>query len=163
MVLHVLHQLGGEDAPVSASTRIVVGVSGTASGRAALQQAIHTAKDRDATLELVRVWRDVGRVFGMTRDEALLLSASQGQDRAVLSDAEDLVHMVAPELSCFSFFERGDVYHALLRRSAGADLLVLGGGDAHTGSAAIAAWFEKHSGVPVVTVHPPARRSPVVS
>jgi len=138
----------------AAAPPIVVGISGTASGRAALSYAVAVAADRGATLHLVRVWRDIDRLFSMTLDEARELSDGQRKERQLLEDSRLAVGLLAPDLRCTTEFVRGDLYSDLLNRSEGADLLVLGAGDPEGTSHLIGEWFRRHATCPVVLVNP---------
>lgn len=131
-----------------AQQRIVVGVSDSPSGRAALQAGIALAVERDATLELVRVWRDVGRLFSLSLHEARLLTESQRRDQEFLDECVTVVRLVAPAVPCTGFLTRGELYDDLLERCTGADLLVLGAGDGGN-SHLIGEWFARHAPCPV--------------
>jgi nucleotide-binding universal stress UspA family protein len=132
--------------------RIVLGVSGTPSGSAALSYAVQVATERDATLELVRVWRDIDRLFSLTVDEARLLSDGQRTERELLEESRLAVSLASPGLRCTTEFLRGDLYADLLNRSEGADLLVLGAGDPEGTSHLVGEWFRRHATCPVALV-----------
>ena len=145
---------------VAKSTRrVVVGVADTPSGRAAFHAAVLAAQQRGATLELVRVWRDIDRLFSMTLSETRRLSDSQRHDRQLLDDFRQAVALVAPDLPCTGELLRGDLYEDLLHRSEGADLLVLGAGDESNSSHLIGEWFRRHATCPVQLVQPEAEPS----
>ena len=134
--------------------RIVVGVSDSPSGRAALHTGVALARERGADLELVRVWRDVGRLLSLPWREASLLSDSQRRDQELLDECLLTVRLLAPEVSCTVRLTRGELYDDLCAACRGADLLVVGVGDPQGSSHLIGEWFVKHAPCPVLLVEP---------
>lgn len=133
---------------------IVVGVSGSPSGSAALSQAIQVATEQGAHLKLVRVWRDIDRLFSLTLAEARQLSETQRLDRQLLEEARTAVGLVSPAVPCTAELLRGDLYSDLLHLTESADLLVLGAGDPAGTSHLIGEWFRRHASCPVQLVAP---------
>lgn len=104
---------------------IVVGVSGSSASAAALRWAAEEARKRRARLRVVRAWTPPIRLApyaaaGMTPDEARAAA-----DRE-LADAMLAAFGPAPPGHVTAELAEGAAERALVDRSAGADLLVLG-------------------------------------
>jgi hypothetical protein len=85
----------GEE-PSAPASRVVVGVSASRSGLAALRVAVHEAVARNATLHLVRVWRDVGWLFSMTAADIMGMRDRERADGLVLALAVEAAHAIDP-------------------------------------------------------------------
>ena len=116
------------DAPQARGSRVVVGVDGSAGARAALRFAIEDAVRRGVPVEAVtshrppEAWMDFDAVGGFDHDEA----ATEAVERTERFIA-DVLHEVAephPEIHVTAVL--GSAADALIRESAGADLLVVG-------------------------------------
>jgi nucleotide-binding universal stress UspA family protein len=116
------------DAPQARGSRVVVGVDGSAGARAALRFAIEDAVRRGVPVEAVtshrppEAWMDFDAVGGFDHDEA----AAEAVERTERFIA-DVLHEVAephPEIHVTAVL--GSAADALIRESAGADLLVVG-------------------------------------
>jgi nucleotide-binding universal stress UspA family protein len=111
--------------------RIVVGVDGTARGRAALRWALREAVIRSAAIRALYVWDDVAR--GSTAGAVLVTpdsertaadqaaSTLQIEVKAALGDIPE-----ASDVPVTAIAVRGSAREALLGEAAQADLLVLG-------------------------------------
>ena len=140
-------------AGVAAQPRIVLGVSDSAAGRAALNVAVDIAMRRQLPLHLVRVWHDVDWfLFAATNAMDLLVADENGErDRFATICAHAMNR--APHLRLSWELIPGDVYSTLLQRTTGADLLVLGT-NAPSGSdtGRLASWFIERAKCPVIVV-----------
>ncbi len=137
--------------------RVVVGVAPSAAGRAAVRFAARTAADQEATLDLVRVWRDVDWFFSMTVADVRALADGERADRALLQEAVELARATAPTVAVVEDFASGDLYDDLLARTADAVMLVLGADDPTNPEAAAGSiddWFHRHAHCPVIVVDP---------
>jgi hypothetical protein len=143
-----------EGHPVPAP-RIVVGVSDSESGLAALGYAMREARTRGAAVHLVRVWRDIGWLFSATAAGIMGLRERERADGLLLALATEAAHAVAPDVHVIPEFVPGNLYTELQRRAEGADLLVIGWGDDDDPAGhVIANWLEEHAPCPVVVVAP---------
>jgi hypothetical protein len=141
--------------PPARAPRILVGVSDSESGLAALAYAMREARARGASVHLVRVWRDIGWLFSATAAGVMGLRERERADGLVLALAAEAAHAVEPDVHVVPEFVPGDLYTELRRRTHGAELLVIGwGDDDDPDDHAIANWFEKHAACPVVVVAP---------
>lgn len=132
--------------------RVVVGVSNSASGQAALRRGVREARDRGAALHLVRAWRDVDRLFSMTAAEVRDLPAAQSREAAVLSDAYREARRLDRTLRIQADLVAADVYPALSKAAQAAAVLVMGAGSAAAHSSHLGEWFQQHASCPVVIV-----------
>jgi len=139
----------------AARARVVVAVSDSPSGQAALRYAVGEAVRRNASLHLVRVWREIGRLYSLSRSEASRLHADERAEEAVLAHAVDRARSIAPELAVVFDFIPGDLYRALEAAARGADLVVVGAGSPEHSSYLIGRWCERHLHVPVSVVPAP--------
>lgn len=89
--------------------RVVLGVSGSDAGRAALAVAVHEARTRQAALHMVRVWTDVAWLPSMTRDDASRLPAAESADQQLLASAVATVRALAPDLDVIPEFAAGEL------------------------------------------------------
>jgi hypothetical protein len=143
--------------PMARKPRIVVGVADSESGLAALAYAVREARARDASVHLVRVWRDVGWLFSATAAGMIGLRERERADGLVLAIAAEAARSAAPSVHVIAEFVPGDLYTELQARTEGAELLVVGwGDDDDPDDHLIAQWFEEHAACPVVVV--PSRR-----
>lgn len=132
--------------------RIVVAVSESPSGCAALRRAIAEARSRGGVLHLVRACRDVDGFLSMTRTQAAELPASQRESQQILIRAERIVNDTDADLPFRSDFVKGDVYTALERRCVGADLLIMGRGAPDSSTRFFGEWFQRQAACPVTLV-----------
>src|SRR5579875_1295127 len=108
--------------------RVVVGVSTSESGRAALRAGVDEARRRHSALVLVRAWRDIDRVFSMTSAEVRDLPLSRARENELLDDAVAAARALDGTLAVTGVLVAADVYPALLDAAAGAEVLVVGAG-----------------------------------
>jgi nucleotide-binding universal stress UspA family protein len=113
------------DVPPPEVRRIVVGVDGSDTARAALAWAADAARDHRARLEVVHAWHPTGVIppdpYVMTALDGLEQAAQEILDDAVASvDPGDLVDVVDATLVV------GGAGRAVLDAAEGADLVVVG-------------------------------------
>lgn len=142
----------------AAQPRIVLGVSDSAAGRAALNVAVDIAMRRQLPLHLVRVWHDVDWFLPASTDAMDLLVADEHGERNTLAAICAQAMNRAPHLRLSWELIPGDVHSILLQRTTGADLLVLGT-HATNGSATgrLGPWFIERAKCPVIVVDPAER------
>lgn len=131
--------------------RVVVGVSGSRAGQAALRAAIDEARRRHVPLHLVRVWRELDWLPSATWAETAVLRETEHADRALLTAVTALARYLAPDLAITTEFTEGDVYEVLEARAADASLLVVGA-RADNDPGPIGRWLGKHVPAPVRVV-----------
>jgi nucleotide-binding universal stress UspA family protein len=143
--------------------KIVVGVDGSASSKAALAWAVRQAELTGATVEAVIAWHRPAMVGGVpfAPIEALDTTDYAGFASKVLSDA--VADTVPPDtlVAVSSAVRAGSPAQELLDASEGADLLVLGsrghGGFAGALLGSVGEACVHHARCPVVIVRDPAR------
>ncbi len=103
--------------------RIVVGVDGSPSAQRALDWAVGEAQRTGASLHLVSAW-----VFPMALGYAFTTTVRQVEDaaQAIIDEGIAHVHEVAPEVPVSGETTEQTPAPALVKASAGADLLVVG-------------------------------------
>jgi nucleotide-binding universal stress UspA family protein len=144
--------------------RIVVGVDGSETSRAALRWAAAEARTRHAELHVVHAWdvQSLGAGVGITPGRRPT-AAPEGQHQA----AQQLVTEVVKEelgdqddLNLRAGIGRGSAASVLLEAAQGADLLVVGsrglGGFAGLLLGSVSTKMANHSPCPVVIVRPAA-------
>ncbi|GAA3222943.1 universal stress protein [Nonomuraea helvata] len=128
---------------------IVVGVDGSECARAAMEWAVADARRRRLPLKAVHVCERISRGFDSRKYCLGVLEAAADSARAVSADVE-----VSTELA------EGNVVDVLIRQSASADSLVLGGrgsgGFAELVLGSVGLAVAGHAGGPVVIVRGPA-------
>jgi nucleotide-binding universal stress UspA family protein len=132
-----------------AAPRIVVGISDTDSGHAALDRALEEAALRGASLHLVRVWRDLGGRFSAGPEER---RDRERADGLALVRAAETAHTRAHGLHVIPEFVPGDLQAVLRDRARGADLLVVGAGEGAVTPHLISEWFQQRLACPVLVV-----------
>lgn len=142
------------------SNRIVVGVSETPGGTAALLFAAAEAVHRDAELVAVRSWS--AREWRLAASAALPLTspdAWESAERTVLDESVSLIRDLYPELKVRTVLSRTPTEIALEQESLGAVMLVLGCRRADDSRlprlGPIASWAAHHFDCPVVVVGNP--------
>lgn len=142
------------------SNRIVVGVSETTGGTAALLFAAAEAIHRDAELVAVRSWS--AREWRLAAAAALPISSPElweTQERTVLEDCVREIRDVYPDLKIRTVLSRTPTEIALEQESLGALMLVLGCRRADDSRlprlGPIASWAANHFDCPVVVVGNP--------
>lgn len=138
------------DAPTDA--RVLAGVSDSPSGRAALAVAVREAQALNASLHLVRVWREAGWLWSMTAADVAGLARDECADAQLLARAASTARAAAPDLHVVTDFVPGDLYSLLLSLCHGAELLVVGSADEASSDRLISEWFVQRSSCPVVVV-----------
>jgi nucleotide-binding universal stress UspA family protein len=104
--------------------RIVVGVDGSESSKAALRWAIRQAKLTDSTVDAVTAWRyPTGYGWAPVDDSTLDV---EGDAKTALTEALNEVSGLYPEVSVRPLVTEGHAADVLLRAAKGADLLVVG-------------------------------------
>ncbi len=133
--------------------RIVVGVDGSVGSDKALEWSIAEANRSPATLELVTAWMfpmALGYVFAKTPDKERQ-EVQRIADRAACHVTE-----VAPEIVVRSILSEAEAGPALVKLSAGADLLVVGarglGALRELLLGSVGAYCARHAPCPVVIV-----------
>jgi nucleotide-binding universal stress UspA family protein len=135
---------------------VVVGLSGSPAGRAALEFAANYAAEHGIALHCVRVWRDLDWFPSAGADAipALIRAEHHGQD--LLLNATTTLQSSHPGLALTGEFAPGDVYSVLQARSSDAALLVVGGspaGDAQDDvKGPIGAWLSEHARCAVAVI-----------
>ena len=146
-----------EDDSVSAGfaalPRIVLGVSDSAAGRAALNVAVDIAVRRRLPLHLVRVWHDVDWFLPASTDPMDVLVADEHGERDTFARICAQAMNRAPHLRLSWELIPGDVYATLLQRTSGADLLVLGTNATYgSDTGRLGSWFIERAKCPVIVV-----------
>jgi nucleotide-binding universal stress UspA family protein len=131
---------------------VVLGVSGSAAGRAALKVAVREAAARHVPLHMVRIWEDVAWFPSMTMDSVATMEASEHAGSVTLDEAVTLARDLDPEVTVVPEAPAGELFELLLNRSLGADLLVLGSEFEKPQSDDLDNWFVTHAECPVVAV-----------
>jgi nucleotide-binding universal stress UspA family protein len=142
------------------SNRVVVGVSDSAGGAAALLFAAGEAARRDAELVAVRSWS--AREWRLAAAAALPISSPElweREERAVLDDCVREIRDLYPELKVRAVLSRTPTEIALEQESLGAVMLVLGCRRADDSRVQrlgpISSWAAHHFDCPVVVVGNP--------
>jgi nucleotide-binding universal stress UspA family protein len=107
-------------------SRIVVGIDGSAEGRAALAWAVDEATRRGTQLELVHAWRPIVRTMGGEGAEADAVVAARTHGNELLSAAYGQAQGSAPQLVLSKRLESGRPSAVLLDAASGARMLVVG-------------------------------------
>ena len=144
--------------------RLVVGVDGADPSLDALRWTLAEAALRGATVEAVRVWQYPPLTYlpGVTAPPAFAHDQLEAEARALLGEAVDVVVAEdATRVPVEQLLMEGGPVDALLQRSRGADLLVVGhrgrGGFRELLLGSVAHQCSSHAACPVVIVRP---RSP---
>ena len=147
--------------PQSRGHRVVVGVDGSAGARAALRFAVEDAVRRGVPVEAVvahmppEAWMDFDAVGGFQYDEA----EAAARQRAETTIAEVLRDVPEPHPEIHVTAVVGSAADALIRESAGADLLVVGsrghGGFSSMLLGSTSMQCALHAECPVTVVHSP--------
>ena len=147
--------------------RIVVGVSDSQGGAAALRFAAAEALRRRAELVAVRSWS--AREWRLAAAAALPISSPdlwESQERTVLEDCVGPIRRVYPDVEIRSVLSCTPTEIALEQQSEGAAMLVLGcrrtDDSRFPRLGPIASWAAHHFDCPVVIVGSPSRSSSVV-
>jgi nucleotide-binding universal stress UspA family protein len=104
--------------------RIVVGVDGSESSRAALRWAIRQAKLTGVSVDAVIAWRYPSMYGWEPGDDSMV--DLEGEARKVLVDALNEVSGLEPEVTVRPVAAEGHAADVLLRAARGAELLVVG-------------------------------------
>jgi nucleotide-binding universal stress UspA family protein len=154
-------QNGWVDEPQTQGPRVVVGVDGSAGARAALRFAVEDALRRGVPVEAVishrppEAWMDFDAVGGFQYDRA----EAEAVERAGTYVAEVLREVPEPHPVIHVTAVLGSAADALIRESAGADLLVVGsrghGGFTSMLLGSTSMQCALHASCPVTVVHSP--------
>ena len=149
------------DQPQARGPRVVVGVDGSAGARAALRFAVEDAVRRGVPVEAVvshrppEAWMDFDAVGGFEYDKA----AAAAVERTEAFIAEVLREVPEPHPQIHVTAVLGSAADALIRESAGADLLVVGsrghGGFSSMLLGSTSMQCALHAPCPVTVVHSP--------
>ncbi|SDO20848.1 universal stress protein [Geodermatophilus sp. DSM 45219] len=149
------------DRPQAGGPRVVVGVDGSAGARAALRFAIEDAVRRDVPVEAViahrppEAWMDFDALGGFDQERA----EADAVQRAETLIAEVLRDVPEPHPVIHVTAVLGAAADALIRESAGADLLVVGsrghGGFSSMLLGSTSMHCALHAPCPVTVVHSP--------
>jgi hypothetical protein len=120
-----------------AATQVLVGVTDSRSGRAALRMAAELARTCALPLHLLRVGSNV---------------AAEAHDRVLLDDAAALARYVTPSVPVVGEFALGDIYDILLDRTRQAHTLVLGAAEGDGVPGLIGRWCLEQARCPVLVV-----------
>ncbi len=135
------------------STRIVVGVDGFESSKAALRWAIHQAKLTGGVVEAVTAWQ-VPAGSGLI--PAADMPDYQDDARMVLTEAITEMCMVDPDVEVRPRVVQGRAAQVLVDAAEGADLLVVGcrghGGLAGALLGSVGQYCVHHAPCPVVVI-----------
>ena len=131
---------------------VVLGVSASAAGRAALTVAVREAAARHVPLRLVRIWADLAWFPSMTLDSFATMAAGEKAGSAMLDEAVRMARDLDPRVSVVPEAPAGELYDVLLERANGADLLVLGAEHDEAEADDVDSWFAQHARCPVVAV-----------
>jgi nucleotide-binding universal stress UspA family protein len=134
---------------------VIVAVSASPSGQAALCSGLREARRRGARLHLIRVWRDIDRFYPMTGAEAATLRGQERAEQTILADAVKRAKQLDPALEVSAELVPGDLCSAIAAVAENAQFLVVGAGRSASGSASIGQWFERHSPCPVLIADAP--------
>jgi len=129
---------------------VVVGVPDSGAD-ALIPLAVSRARQYDAAIDLVRVWRTVDWLLSAPASEVPALSVDEKRDQALLDRTVRRLHKLAPDVAVLVDFAPGDLYTQLLDRTRGASVLILG--DDLEQTASIAAWYLEHAFCPVLVVN----------
>lgn len=105
--------------------RIVVGVDGSDSSKAALRWAIEQAKATGATIDAVTAWW-MPSSYGIAPFTGSVDIDLEGESRKLLSDSITEVGGLEPEVPVRPIVSQGHAADVLLRAAEDADLLVVG-------------------------------------
>jgi len=152
------------DQPQARGPRVVVGVDGSAGARAALRFAVEDAVRRGVPVEAViahrppEAWMDFDAIGDFQYDEA----EAAARQRAETTIAEVLREVPEPHPEIHVTAVLGSAADALIRESAGADLLVVGsrghGGFSSMLLGSTSMQCALHAECPVTVVHSPEAR-----
>ena len=135
----------------AARRRVVVGVSDSPAGRAALHVAIDIAARGRRPLHLVRVWRDVDWFMSAPMNAMDILVADEHAEQRMFAQACAEARQTGVEVT--GEFVPGDLYTSLQERTEGAELLVIGTSGAEgENSGLLTRWFTDNSHCPVIVV-----------
>ena len=154
-------QMERVEEPQAHGRRVVVGVDGSAGARAALRFALQDAARRDVPVEAViaytppEAWMDFDGLGTFQHDKAEAAAVEQAQ--AVI--AEELRELPEPHPVVHVTAVLGSAADALIRESAGAELLVVGsrghGGFSSMLLGSTSMQCVQHAPCPVTVVHSP--------
>jgi nucleotide-binding universal stress UspA family protein len=105
--------------------RIVVGVDGSPSSRAALRWAIHQAKLTGATIDAVTAWR-MPASYAWTQDGVTGIGDYPAEAQRILTAAINELAGVDTDVKIRPLVEEGHPAQVLVEAAHGADLLVVG-------------------------------------
>jgi Universal stress protein family len=125
--------------------RVVVGVSRSGGGLAALRAGVTYARTLGVELHLIRVWQDVDWLFSATAAQASALVSSEASDHALLIAAADTAHALDPGVAVSAEFIAGNVFADLPAILRSTDLLVVGSPQNETTDTPMADWFARHT------------------
>ena len=130
---------------------VVVCVSESASGQAALRVAAHEAASRHCPLLVLRVWREVGWLFSMTCEDAAHTPAWYRAEQRLMADAVATVRTCAPDVEVFQKCVGGDL-HSIVADETRQALVVVVGSSRHAPYSGLGPWLRHHVTCPVVIV-----------
>ena len=134
--------------------RIVVGVDGSESSKAALRWAIRQAKLTGAAVDAVLAWR-YPSTYGLAPMAGSVIDL-EGDARKALIDSLNEVSALEPDVTVHPLVSEGHPAEVLVRAANDADLLVVGSrghgafASAMTGSVSVACVLHSHCPVLVV-------------
>jgi hypothetical protein len=128
---------------------VLIGVP-DAGADALIPTAISRARQHEAAIDVVRVWRTVDWLLSAPASEVGGFARDEERDESLLERAVGKVRELAPDVQVLVDFAPGDLYTQLLERTRGASVLVVG--DDLGQDASIAAWYLEHAFCPVAVV-----------
>jgi nucleotide-binding universal stress UspA family protein len=134
--------------------RIVVGVDGSESSKAALRWAIRQAKLTDSTVDAVTAWRYPSTYGWAPVDDDV--ADLPGEAKNALTEALNELGGLYPEVPVRPLVTEGHAAEALLHAAKGADLLVVGsrghGGFASAMLGSVSMYCVLHARCPVLVL-----------
>jgi nucleotide-binding universal stress UspA family protein len=142
----------------SAAWRIVVGVDGSASSKAALRWAVAQAERTDATVQVVVAWHYPAMIGGYGFAPVSVMEAANFDEIASKTAAETIAEVVDPvsPVRVETWVREGNPAEVLIEAAEGADLLVVGsrGHGGFTGAllGSVSQHCVQHAPCPIVIV-----------
>jgi nucleotide-binding universal stress UspA family protein len=133
---------------------VLVGISDTPSGRAAVDAAARIARQERAPLALVRVWRDVDWFLSAEERTAEELARDLCAEQRLFAASCAHARTVAPDVDVRGELAPGSIFGVLLERTDHARRLVLGTSGSESEPGDVSSWYLDHARCPVTVVAP---------
>ncbi len=131
---------------------VLVGVSDSAAGKAAIRLAMREAASRACGVHLVRVWRDVCWLPSMTRADAARMPEWERSDKRILAIATAVARRSEPAVEVTAEWLPGDLYAIMQAAARRARLVVVGASGPGDSRSDLGAWLQHNVRTPVVVV-----------